>query len=40
MFVNGEYRVIFGEIFDRKTKTWNWIETNPSEIVEKIRKAS
>ena len=28
------YHVIYGEKFDRKTKTWSWIETNPNDLVK------
>ena len=35
-FLNGEYHVLFGEIFDRKTKTWDWIECEKDEAWRKV----
>lgn len=29
----GIYRTIYGQVYDRKTRTWSWVESNPREIV-------
>lgn len=31
-----EYHVVYGEIFDRKTKSWSWLETDPADIAEMV----
>ena len=31
-----EYHVVYGEVFDRKTKTWKWLETDPADIAEMV----
>lgn len=33
VFRNGRYHVVYGERWDRKTKTWGWIENNPEEVI-------
>ena len=37
LFRNGKYHVIYGERFDRKTKTWSWVETSPEEALSKLK---
>jgi hypothetical protein len=29
----GRYHVVYGEYFDRKTKTWKWIDRTPEEVI-------
>ena len=33
MCPDGVYRAVYGEIFDRKTKTWSWLEADPADVV-------
>lgn len=33
---DGKYHVVYGEKFDRKTKTWSWIETIPEEVIWEV----
>lgn len=33
---DGEYHVVYGEVFDRKKKTWGWLETDPADIAEMV----
>ena len=33
---DGLYHCVFGEVFDRTTKTWNWIETPIEEVLKMI----
>ena len=36
IFVDGKYRVIYGESYNRKTKTWSWIENDVNEILSRF----
>lgn len=36
VYLNGTYHHVYGEKFDRKTKTWNWTENSPEEAVQAI----
>lgn len=29
----GRYHVVYGEYFDRKTKTWHWKERSPEQVI-------
>ena len=31
---DGKYHAVYGEIYDRKTGAWNWLETEPADIAE------
>lgn len=31
---DGKYHAVFGEKFDRKTKTWSWISTNAEDVAK------
>ena len=31
-----EYHVVYGEVFDRETKKWHWLETDPADIAEMV----
>ena len=33
---DGQYHVVYGEKFDRKTKTWSWLESDPADIAEMV----
>lgn len=33
LFYEGKYHVVYGEIFDQKTKTWSWKENSPESVV-------
>lgn len=33
IFINGKYRVVYGEYFDRKEKTWKWLDNNVENIL-------
>ena len=33
---DGQYHVVFGEKFNRKTKKWEWIESDPADIAEMV----
>ena len=33
---DGKYHAVYGEVYDRKTKTWSWLETEPADIAEMI----
>ena len=37
VFRNGRYHAIYGERFDRKTKTWSWIETSPEKALSELK---
>lgn len=42
IFKDGEYHVVFGELFDRKTKSWSWVDNSPeqvSRLVLELRRA-
>ena len=30
---DNKYHAVFGEIFDRKTKTWDWLEADPEDVL-------
>ena len=32
-----KYHVIYGEKFDRKTKTWSWVEADPKEVLDILK---
>lgn len=34
---DGKYRVVYGEKFNKTTKRWEWIESNPEVAIELIR---
>lgn len=34
---DGLYHCVYGERYDRKTKEWSWIETNPEDCLSLIR---
>ena len=34
---DGKYHHIFGEKFDKKTKTWSWVETDLSDAIRRIK---
>ena len=33
---DGKYHCVNGEFFDRKTKTWGWIENSPVKVAEMV----
>lgn len=33
---DGKYHAVYGEVFDRKTKKWEWLETDPADIAEML----
>ena len=33
---NGVYHAVYGETYNRKTKTWGWIEATPEEVVKQL----
>lgn len=33
---DNKYHVIYGEMFDKNTKKWKWLETKPTDIAEMI----
>ena len=33
---NGVYHAVYGEKWDRKTKTWSWIEKTPEEVIKEV----
>ena len=33
LFRDGIYHVVYGECFNRKTKTWSWIENSPEKVI-------
>jgi hypothetical protein len=33
---DGKYHHMFGEKFDRKTKSWSWVETDLSDVVRRM----
>lgn len=33
---DGKYHVVYGEVFDRKSKKWGWLETDPADVAEMI----
>ena len=33
---DGYYHAVYGERFDRKTKSWTWIESNPIDIANMV----
>jgi len=36
---DGKYHAVYGEFFDRRTKTWGWLEASPEEVASKILTA-
>lgn len=36
IFRNGKYHVVFGECYDRKTKTWSWVNNSPEQILSEL----
>lgn len=34
IFIDGEYRAVYGEVFDRSTKRIKWLEMSPKKVVE------
>ncbi len=34
---DGKYHCVYGEFFDRKTKTWGWLEANPVDVAWAVR---
>ena len=37
VFRNNKYHVIYGEYFDRKTKTWSWIDSSPEKALSELK---
>ena len=37
VFRDGKYHVIYGEHFDRKTKTWSWIDNSPKKALSELK---
>ena len=35
---DGCYHCVFGEKFDRQTKTWSWVENTPEDVAEAMRR--
>lgn len=33
---DGKYHAVYGEVFNRKTKTWGWIESNPLDVIASL----
>lgn len=33
IFKNGRYHVVYGERYDRKTRSWSWIENSPTKVI-------
>lgn len=33
---DGKYHAVYGEVFNRKTKKWEWLETDPADIAEML----
>jgi len=31
---DNRYHAVYGEMFDRKTKTWDWLEADPATVVD------
>lgn len=36
LYKNGEYKVIFGEIYDRKKRSWGWINDSVDDVISYI----
>lgn len=34
---DGKYHAVFGEVFDRKTKRWSWLSSNPKYIAQEVK---
>ena len=37
VFKNGKYHVVYGERFDRKSKTWSWIDCSPEKVLSELK---
>lgn len=37
VYRNRKYHVIYGECFDRKTKTWSWIDNSPEMALSELK---
>ena len=37
VYRNGKYHVIYGECFDKKTKTWSWIDNSPEMALSELK---
>lgn len=33
---DNKYHAVYGEVYDRKTRTWSWLETDPADIAEMV----
>ena len=40
IFPDGKYHAIYGESFDRKKKTWEWLETDPMRVASAVKERS
>jgi len=36
LFINGQYRVVYGSKYDRKTRSWSWVNNTVEEVVAKL----
>lgn len=36
IFPDGKYHAVYGEVYDRETKTWSWLESVPSEVAAMV----
>ncbi len=36
---DGKYHCVYGECYDRKTKSWSWVEDIPEEFVEQFTRS-
>lgn len=37
LFRNGTYEVVYGETYDRTTKQWGWMDSDPAEVAGMIK---
>lgn len=37
IFKNGKYHIVYGERFDRKTKTWMWVDNSPEKVISELK---
>ena len=37
LFINGQYLVVYGAKYDRKAKTWTWVDNSVENVVAKVK---
>lgn len=40
LFINGQYRIVYGSKYDRKAKEWIWVDNTIEDVVAKVTGSS